>query len=88
MSATYGFYARTLIMTEVSTFICFHLDFASSVNVPSVVTPENIKFTVFLFIATQIENNSSKLTKFTWNSLQSFKFSLFQKNNNILNTNS
>lgn len=63
MSATYGFNARTLIMTEVSTFFCFHLDFASSVNVPSVVDPENIKFTVFLFIATQIENNSSKTGK-------------------------
>lgn len=62
MSATNGFYARTLIMTEVLTFFCFHLDFASSVNVPSVVTPE-FKFTVFLFIATQIENNSSKTSK-------------------------
>lgn len=32
VSATYGFYARTLIMTEVSMFFCFHLDFASSVG--------------------------------------------------------
>lgn len=56
MSATYGFYARTLIMTAVSTFFCFHLDFASSVIVRSVVTPENIKLTVFLFM----KKNSGK----------------------------